>query len=736
MMEGIQVWGGVECTVNRIGEQWHDQMELGGHARRLDDLDLIAALGIRTLRYPILWERTASESPEARTWDWADERLSRLRALSITPIVGLVHHGSGPRYTGLLEDNFAAELARFAGAVAARYPWVDRYTPINEPLTTARFSALYGLWYPHHRRNDSFARALINQCRAIVLSMKAIRRINPAAQLVQTEDMGTTYSAPHMAYQRDFDNERRWLTWDLLCGRVDHDHALRAFLEASGITPAELDAFVADPCPPQLLGLNHYVTSDRFLDERIALYPARSHGTNGIEPYADLDAVRVLPAAYRGWEVIDEVWQRYGRPIALTEVHMGCTREEQLRWFEEALHAAARARARGCEVRAITAWSLFGAYHWNTLLTRTDGHYEPGAFDVRSAAPRPTALAKRICAYNAGGHGLASHLDVPGWWQRPEKALYKSSAAGHTPALSRRRRPQPRPLLLCGATGRLGRALAEACQHRSLRVRALSRSELDIASPAAVRATCEEFNPWAIVNAAGYARVDEAEHYGAQCVRENLYGPMALAAAAHARDVPFLTFSSDLVFGGYSTAPYLESSPTGPLNAYGRCKLAAESKTLAYPTTLCVRTAALFGARGGGDFLSKALAALQGRKDFIALSDVIVSPTYLPDLAHASLDLLIDGCAGLVHLTNQGALSWAKFASCGAEALGVSTECLVGKQQKELNLPARRPLYSALGSERVGVMPTLEDALARYASSMAEPEDLASPYSDPMVRAG
>src|SRR3712207_7520391 len=63
----------------------------------------------------------------------------------------------------------------YAGAVARRYPWVSDYTPVNEPLTTARFSALYGHWYPHAKDDRSFARALLNQCRAVVLAMAAIR---------------------------------------------------------------------------------------------------------------------------------------------------------------------------------------------------------------------------------------------------------------------------------------------------------------------------------------------------------------------------------------------------------------------------------------------------------------------------------------------------------------------------------------------------------------------------------
>ena len=154
-MEDLELWGGPECTVNRTNGLYRDQTRESGHHDRLSDLDRFAELGLRALRYPVLWERVAPNDPAERDWAWADERLSRLRELDVRPIVGLVHHGSGPHYTDLLSDSFAPGLADHAGAVARRYPWIDEYTPVNEPVTTARFSALYGHWHPH-RRDEHF----------------------------------------------------------------------------------------------------------------------------------------------------------------------------------------------------------------------------------------------------------------------------------------------------------------------------------------------------------------------------------------------------------------------------------------------------------------------------------------------------------------------------------------------------------------------------------------------------
>ncbi|MDQ6622315.1 MAG: family 1 glycosylhydrolase, partial [Verrucomicrobiota bacterium] len=378
----LQIWGGVECTINRVRDRFFSQLARNGHRPRLSDLERFAALGLRTLRFPILWEELAPDSLDQIDWTLLDAQLTRLRELEIEPIAGLVHHGSGPRYTSLLDPHFPEKLADFAARVAARYPWIERFTPVNEPLTTARFSGLYGLWHPHGRDNFTFVRAFLNQCRGIVLALAAIRAINPRAALIQTEDLGQTFSTPRLQYQAEFENDRRWLTWDLLGGRVQRDHPMWSHLLWLGATEAELEFFHEHPCPPQLIGINHYVTSERFLGDNLRAHPPETHGGNGRDRYADVAAVRARPEGVAGPEsLLRAACERYQLPVAITEAHLGCTREEQLRWLAEIWRAAQTIRAEGHDVRAVTAWSLLGAFDWDNLLTRDDGGYESGAFD-------------------------------------------------------------------------------------------------------------------------------------------------------------------------------------------------------------------------------------------------------------------------------------------------------------------------------------------------------------------
>src|SRR5205823_4184344 len=147
----------------------------------------------------------------------------------------------------------------------------------------------------------------------------------------------------------------------------------------------ELTQFLDQPCPPDLLGCDYYLTGERFLDEDWERYPEATHGTNGKHKYADVEAVRVMPEGTGDLAaLLRQVWERYHKPVALTEAHLGCTREEQLRWLGQVWHTANQLYREGVDVRAVTAWALLGTFDWDSLLTREDNHYEPGLFDVRS----------------------------------------------------------------------------------------------------------------------------------------------------------------------------------------------------------------------------------------------------------------------------------------------------------------------------------------------------------------
>ena len=727
----LQLWGGLECTVNRVHDRYFSQIDRNGHAHRGDDIGRFASLSIQAIRYPILWERTAPTGVASADWSWPDERLPALRQAGITPIAGLVHHGSGPVHTSLLDPAFATGLAEYAGAVAARYPWLEYYTPVNEPLTTARFSGLYGLWYPHGRSDDAFIRALLIQCKAIVLSMRAIRLVNPAAKLVQTDDLGKTYGTPEMHEITEFYNARRWLAWDLLCGLVTPDHTLWSYLTGTGIDQSDILWFRDNPCPPDIIGVNYYVTSERWLDHRPERYPDHFRGKAHGKPCADIETSRALATPTAGiGPLLQEIWSRYHLPLAVTEAHIDANREDQLRWLLEIWEAGKQARKNGIDLRAITVWALLGSFDWNSLVTADKGYYEPGPFDVRSPTPRPTALSTMMRELASGAPLSHPVLRGQGWWRRPGRflctpvatpgALSSISADGHLTVGS-----TVAPILVTGATGTLGRAFARICKKRNLSFRLLSRKDMDIADEDSVERTIARFQPWAVINASGYVRVDDAERDIERCFRENVQGPAVLAAACARHGVHLTTFSSDLVFDGNQMSPYKEEDLVAPLNIYGHSKAAAEQIVQTqHAEALIVRTSSFFGPWDSHNFVTQVLDTLERGAPFTAASDITVSPTYVPDLVHACLDLMIDRESGVWHLTNGTALTWIELASKAADRAGVDASRLEQRRSVDFHFQAPRPSYSALGSSRAILLPPLDNAISRFLDMRAEPEEL------------
>ncbi len=526
----LELWGGHECTVNRVGEAFRDQTVETGHQNRPEDLAAFAACNIRRLRYPVLWERVCPDRPDVFDWTWTDTRLEAIRALGMSPIVGLLHHGSGPRYTSLVAKDFVERFSAFARAAAERYPWVQDWTPVNEPLTTARFSALYGHWYPHAEDEATLWLALLNQIDGVRAAMVQIRQIIPGARLLQTEDLGQTLATEPLRGEAERQNERRWISWDLLCGRVDDSHPMWPRLTALGFGD-RLRAIMAAPCPPDVIGVNHYLTSVRFLDHRRERYPQWTIEPDG---HADMDAVRILrPNPVDLKSLLRQTWDRYGLPIAVTECHNGCTREEQMRWLFEAWRAALELREEGVDLRALTAWALLGGFDWDSLITKPAGHYEVGCFDVRSGVARPTAVVAMLTRLGAGETPQAVQAAFPflqtaGWWRRDIRLEHEplSLDAGGDPGAQACTLQGPPVLILDGAA-ELAQRVADACELRGLAWRRMGWAKGDRPRE---NALLEEWRPWAVVQVDRSADVQRS---------------FALRAACEAHSVAWVSLHAD-----------------------------------------------------------------------------------------------------------------------------------------------------------------------------------------------
>lgn len=282
--------------------------------------------------------------------------------------------------------------------------------------------------------------------------------------------------------------------------------------------------------------------------------------------------------------------------------------------------------------------------------------------------------------------------------------------------------------LITGANGMLGRDLQEALADRD--VTALGRADLDVTDLDAVRAAASGHD--AVINAAAYTKVDDAEIHEDAAFAVNATGPRNLAIAARENGAKLVTISTDYVFDGFATTPYAEDTPRDPINAYGRSKAAGEEAAITeHPDgTYVVRTAWLYGEHGP-NFAATMVRLSASHETVSVVSDQLGQPTWTKDLAGRIIALLDDAApAGIYHGTNAGVTSWYGFTRAIFEELGLDPERVLETDSSTFARPAPRPAYSVLGHDgwaRAGLAPlrdwreALHDAVRQGAVAPAAP---------------
>ena len=227
------------------------------------------------------------------------------------------------------------------------------------------------------------------------MAMQEICTVNPDAKLIQTEDLAKCYSTPLLRYQAYFENQRRWLSYDLLCGKVTREHYMWQALVNAGIKEDEILYFAANPCIPYIAGFNYYLTSQRFLSERLSDFPEQYHGGNNVHRYADVDTFLAPQQEAGGPDILlTEAWNHLHLPLAITECHLNGPCEHRMDWMNYIFGAMKKLKSKGIDIRALTVWALFGSFGWNRLVTKPGGDYEPGVFDVSSGFPQNYSFSK------------------------------------------------------------------------------------------------------------------------------------------------------------------------------------------------------------------------------------------------------------------------------------------------------------------------------------------------------
>ncbi|TDH61684.1 glycosyl hydrolase family protein [Dankookia rubra] len=367
--QGFLFATGIENSAPTIqgGRVRRDQMAECGHYDNWKlDLALVKEIGCSVLRYgPQI--HTTLRAPGVHDWSFADEGFAEIRRLGIVPVVDLCHFGL-PDFLGDFQNpDFPQLFADYAEAFAARFPWVQLYTPVNEMFITAVFSAKYGWWNEERRDDRSYVTAIKHIVRANVLAMRAILRIRPDAIFIQSESTEHFHpecplALPHAEHR----NAERFLTLDLNYGRRVCS-AMYEYLADNGMTREEYHFFMRGKelrrhC---VMGNDWYVTNEHLI------------GGDGHSRWA---------GEVFGYDTVTRDYHaRYGLPVMHTETNMdeGPRGDEAERWLWKQWSGIMRLRQDGVPVLGFTWYSLTDQVDWSHALREQRGDVNPrGLYDL------------------------------------------------------------------------------------------------------------------------------------------------------------------------------------------------------------------------------------------------------------------------------------------------------------------------------------------------------------------
>jgi beta-glucosidase/6-phospho-beta-glucosidase/beta-galactosidase len=365
---------GIECSAPRIrGGKRRDELLLTGHWDRVEeDLDLIRSLDIGWLRYGIPFH-IVSRDPACLDWTWTDRAMSAMRERGIEPIVDLLHFAVPDDLDGFGDERLVARWLRFVHAFVERYPWVQAYTPVNEPFISAFFSARLGWWNERRRSDRAFVRALERIVTCAIEGSRIIREARPDAWVLHNDACEALLpEVPATARLAAFRHELRFVGLDLILGRPLGPE-MRRWLLRQGMPAARLDWFAANASSDRsVVGLDYYEGNERLV------------AADGSERVGPRSGFAPLARAFH---------ERYGLPVMLAETNI--TAERAVDWLDELWTDGLQLRAEGIPFVGFCWYSLTDQVDWDTCLREANDRVNSlGLVDLdRRMRPVGTAYA-------------------------------------------------------------------------------------------------------------------------------------------------------------------------------------------------------------------------------------------------------------------------------------------------------------------------------------------------------
>jgi beta-glucosidase len=316
-----------------------------------EDLALAVSIGATSIRYGFPWYRI---NPARGEWDWSwtDEVVDEANRLELELIVDLVHYGTPTWLEGSFTDpGYPDAVADYAGRVALRYRGrVPAITPLNEPLVTASFVGLRGIWPPHESGEGGWSRVVVSLSEGIQRSIHAIRAAAPQMQIVHVEATHIWTADSDLGGEHQLLEHKNYLPTDLVLGRVGPRHELHGWLTRNGIAAERLDALVAGTATPDVIGVNYY---PELSARRLARHDGKVVGVTFNAWTEGLDAI------VRGFA------DRYRLPILVSETAVEGDDTHRVSWLDAVVELIHSLRAEGVPVVGLVWWPLFDFVDWS-----------------------------------------------------------------------------------------------------------------------------------------------------------------------------------------------------------------------------------------------------------------------------------------------------------------------------------------------------------------------------------
>jgi beta-glucosidase len=397
------VWAvGIENTFigqTARGERVLDEFEITQHYQFWEeDLDRVRASGATMIRYGVPWYRIET-SKGVFDWSWTDKVMAYFdQHRELVPIIDLMHYGT-PLWlkNEFMNAEYPQLVARYAKAFAERYKGITSYyTPLNEPFVNAEWCGWSGTWPPYLTGLLGFGLLMNQLCKGIILTVQHLKQVDPDAVMVHVE-ASKKYIAADESYIEETHlwNEIRFIMWELIQGRIQQGHPLYTWVLDHHFSQSDLAWYAENRIDLDIVGVNYY--------------PQFSLNVIGNETAEQGQIPRaVMGSAEDMIDIARDLYQRYKKPIFITETSYNGSIEQRVSWLEELIRASWKMNEEGIELYGVTWFPFLDMVDWPYRTNGLSFQENLATFGLYSLEEKPDGTIHRV--KNAAGERFEEEL--------------------------------------------------------------------------------------------------------------------------------------------------------------------------------------------------------------------------------------------------------------------------------------------------------------------------------------